>query len=154
MKWYVDISFTTHPDFKSHTGGVMIYGCGVSISVSKKQKLNTRSMESELVGADDMTIMILWMKLFLEEQGYEISRNILYQDNKSAILLQKSGKQRSSSQRTRAIRVRSCAGGVAVSFMALTLGRLRSPCLTDLAGLRSAWKLGVLVVDCQSKRQW
>ena len=85
---------------------MMTYGRGAPITVSKKQKLNTRSStESELVGADDVTIMILWTKLFLEEQGYEISRNILYQDNKSAILLEKNGKQ-SSSQRTRAINIR------------------------------------------------
>ena len=106
IKWYVDASFGVHPDFKSHTGGTMTYGRGAPITVSKKQKLNTRSStESELVGADDVTIMILWTKLFLEEQGYEISRNILYQDNKSAILLEKNGKQ-SSSQRTRAINIR------------------------------------------------
>jgi hypothetical protein len=33
-----------------------------------------------LVGADDVSVMILWTKLFLEEQGYEIEKNILYQD--------------------------------------------------------------------------
>jgi hypothetical protein len=49
--------------------------------------------------------MILWTKLFLEEQGYNISQNILYQDNKSAILLEKNGKK-SSSKRTRAINIR------------------------------------------------
>ena len=49
--------------------------------------------------------MILWTKLFLEEQGYEVEQNILYQDNKSAILLEKNGK-RSSSKRTRALNIR------------------------------------------------
>jgi hypothetical protein len=49
--------------------------------------------------------MILWTKLFLEEQGYEIGKNVLYQDNKSAILLEKNGK-RSSSKRTRALNIR------------------------------------------------
>jgi len=32
---------------------------------------------------------MLWMMLFLEEQGYPIKENILYQDNMSAILLKK-----------------------------------------------------------------
>jgi len=106
VKWYVDASFAVHPDFKSHTGACMTLGTGVPISMSRKQKLKTRSStEAELVGADDAANMILWTKLFLEEQGYRIDKNILYQDNKSAILLEKNGK-RSSSKRTRALNTR------------------------------------------------
>ena len=97
IKWYVDAAFAVHPDFKSHTGGGMTYGCGMPITQSRKQKLNTRSStESELVSADDMSTMILWMKLFMEAQGYEIKQNILYQDNKSTILLENNGKKSSS----------------------------------------------------------
>ena len=62
IKWYVDASFAVHPDFKSHTGAVMHFedGAGAVQSVLRKQKLNTRrSMESELVGADDISVMIL-----------------------------------------------------------------------------------------------
>jgi hypothetical protein len=74
-------------------------GEGTVQSISRKQKLNTKSStESELVGAHDVSIMILWTKLFLEEQGYEIEKNILYQDN-SAILLETNGKK-SSCKRT------------------------------------------------------
>jgi hypothetical protein len=106
IKWFVDASFAVHPDFKSHTGGAMSYGRGVPISISRKQKLNTRSStEAELVGVDDVSTMILWTKLFLEEQGYRVPCNIVYQDNKSAILLETNGK-RSSSKRTRAINIR------------------------------------------------
>jgi hypothetical protein len=106
IKWYVDASFAVHPDFKSHTGAAMTYGGGSPITMSRKQKLNTRSStEAELVGADDAINMILWTKLFLEEQGYQVEKNILMQDNKSAILLEKNGK-RSSTKRTRAINIR------------------------------------------------
>ena len=67
---------------------------------SRKQKLNTRrSTEAELAGAGDASVMILWTKLFMEEQGYPIEKNILYQDNKSTILLENNGK-RSSGKRT------------------------------------------------------
>ena len=48
--------------------------------------------------------LILWTKLFLKEQGYDVMSNVLYQDNKSAILLEKNGKK-SSSSRTRAINI-------------------------------------------------
>lgn len=49
-----------------------------------------------MVSTDDIIVMILWMKLFLEAQGYTIQKNILYQDNKSAILLKENGKKSSS----------------------------------------------------------
>jgi hypothetical protein len=108
IKWYVDASFAVHPDYKSHTGATTSYGDGDGAvqSISRKQKLNTRSStESELVGVDDVSVMIPWTKLFLEEQGYDINSNILYQDNKSAILLETNGKK-SSGKRTRALNIR------------------------------------------------
>ena len=107
VKWYVDDSFAVHPDYRSHTGAVMTLGEeGSIISMSKKQKLNTRSStEAELVGADDTTTMILWTGLFMEQQGYSLKKNVLFQDNKSAILLENKGK-RSAGKRSRALNVR------------------------------------------------
>jgi hypothetical protein len=105
IKWYVDAAFAVHPDFKSHTGGNMTYGQGAPISMSRKQKLNTRSStEAELVGPDDLSVLILWTRLFMQSQGYEIDKNILFQDSKSTILLEQNSK-RSSSSRTRAINI-------------------------------------------------
>ena len=107
IKWYVDASSAVHPEFRSHTGSVMTFGRGVPISQSHKQKLNTRSStETEVVGVDDAMSPILWTRLFLEAQGIEVQRNILYQDNKSAILLENNGKK-SSSKRTRAMNMHS-----------------------------------------------
>ena len=106
IKWWVDAAFTVHPDFKSHTGGILSYGSGATQSFSREQKLNTKSStEPELVGADDISVPILWTKLFLDAQGYEVDQNILYQDNKSTILLEENGKQ-SSGKWTRAINTR------------------------------------------------
>ena len=48
---------------------------------------------------------ILWTRYFLKAQGYQVDENILYQDNKSSILLEKNGKA-SSSKRTRHISIR------------------------------------------------
>ena len=36
--------------------------------------------------------MVLWSCLFMETQGYEVKDNIVYQDNKSTILLDKNGR--------------------------------------------------------------
>ena len=88
LKWFVDVSFAVHPDFRSHTGAGMTTGKGLIMSMSRKQKLNTRSStEGELVGADDAAQMILWTMHFMEAQDYEVKDNILYQDNKSTIKL-------------------------------------------------------------------
>jgi hypothetical protein len=85
---------------------MMTLGHGSVQSLSKKQKLNTKSStEAELVGADDASVLILWTKLFLAEQGYAVNDNILFQDNKSMILLQENGKK-SSGSRTRALNIR------------------------------------------------
>ena len=48
------------------------------------------STELELVSIDDVLGMISWCKYFMEVQGYTIESNLLYQDNKSTILLAKS----------------------------------------------------------------
>jgi hypothetical protein len=106
LKWLIDAAFAVHPDFRSHTGGILTMGRGAIISQSRKQKLNTKSStEAELVGADDMSTMMLWSALFLEAQGYKVKKNILYQDNKSTIQLLKHGKA-SSSKRTRHLNIR------------------------------------------------
>ena len=44
-------------------------------------------------------LSILWKQLSLESQGYDVTDNIIYQDNKSAILLEKNVKA-SSGKRT------------------------------------------------------
>jgi hypothetical protein len=49
--------------------------------------------------------MILWTKLFLEAQGYDVEKNIVYQDNKSAILFETNGKK-SLGKRTHALNIR------------------------------------------------
>jgi hypothetical protein len=106
IKWWVDAAFGVHNDMRSQTGMTMTMGKGSVYASSVRQKLNTRSStEAELVGADDAIGMILWTRLFLENQGYMVRDTKLYQDNQSAMLLEKNGK-RSSSKRTRHINIR------------------------------------------------
>jgi hypothetical protein len=106
VKWWVDASFATHKDCRGHTGATMSLGCGSVIGISKKQKINTRSStEAELVGVDDVAPQMMWTRYFMEEQGMKIEESVLHQDNLSAMLLQKNGKE-SRSKRTKHIRVR------------------------------------------------
>jgi hypothetical protein len=105
-KWLVDSSHGVHEDGKGQTGAGMILGRGAIISFSRKQKSNTRSStESELVGVDDTMPSILWSLYFLQEQGYGTTHATVYQDNKSAILLETNGKF-SSSKRTKHIKMK------------------------------------------------
>jgi len=101
MRWWVDASFAIHPDYKSHTGEVLLLGKGGVIGISRKQRLNTKSStEAEVVGVDDASSQILWTNYSIKAQGYQINETLVYQDNQSAILLEKNGKQ-SSGKRTR-----------------------------------------------------
>ena len=107
VKLWVDGSYTMHPDMRSQTGGTMSLGKGAIISTSIKQKMNTKtSTETELIAADDLMPHILWTNYLLNWQGYNSKDTILYQDNKSAILLEKNGKK-SSSKRTNHIAIRN-----------------------------------------------
>ncbi len=106
LKWWVDASFAVHPNLRGHTGGGLSLGRGFPIVGSTKHKLNTRSStEAELVGADDFMPATCWTRHFMEAQGYPIKDNVLCQDNKSSILLEKNGKA-SSSKRTKHVNIR------------------------------------------------
>ena len=101
MKTWVDVSYGIHDDCKSHTGGAMSWGWGVLLTKCQKQKLNTKSStEGEIVGVSDFLPNMIWARMFLEAQGFQIEENILYQDNQSAILIEKNGR-RSSGQKTK-----------------------------------------------------
>lgn len=105
-KWWVDASFAVHPDCRSHSGGMLSLGGGAPYAGSRRQKLNGKSStEAELIAVDDFIGQVLWTQQFLRAQGYETMRSVVYQDNQSAILLEKNGR-RSGSKRTRHIDVR------------------------------------------------
>jgi hypothetical protein len=93
IQWHVDAAFAVHKDMKSHTGATMTLGSGTICSISTKQKVNTQSStEAELVGFDDVVSKILWSKLFIEAQGFEVKANIVYRDNTSSMRLEENGK--------------------------------------------------------------
>jgi hypothetical protein len=48
------------------------------------------------MGDDDFMPEICWNHYFMKVQGYAVKNNILFQDNKSSILLEKNGKALSS----------------------------------------------------------
>lgn len=81
-------------------------GKGCSISISTKQKINTRSStESEVVGANNDMYLVLWVRYFLENQEYNIKDNVVYQGNQSAMRLENNGCG-SSTENTRHMEIR------------------------------------------------
>ena len=114
--WNVDASFAVHKDMRSHTGAVLTLGQGALLSMSRKQKINTRSStEAELIEVDSTITFIEWVQLFVECQFEKLPRHsvlhkignqtALEQDNTSAIQLERNGK-RSSTKRTRHINIK------------------------------------------------
>ena len=53
---------------------------------SSKYKLNTKiTTESDIVGTSEYVTFNIWLVMFYQAQGYEITTNVLFQDNESAI---------------------------------------------------------------------
>ena len=73
---------------------------------STKQNMNTRiSTGNEIVEVDDFMPDVLCTRYWLYIQGYDVFDNIVYQYNKSAILLENNVKA-SISKRTKHINIR------------------------------------------------
>ena len=106
LHWWVDASYAVHKDMRSHTGGTLSLGKGSVYSTSTRQKINTKSStEAELVAVDDCMPMIIWMRNFLMAQNLNVEDNLVFQDNQSAMLLERNGRA-SSGRRTRHINIR------------------------------------------------
>ena len=70
----------------------MTLGHGSIVSLSNKQKINTHSlMEAELVGVNDAMSLVLWVWSFLQTQGFDVTDNVIFQDNQSTMLLVNNG---------------------------------------------------------------
>ena len=106
VHWWVDASYGTHTDLKGQTGATISIGKGCVTSEFLKQKINvTSSTIRELVGVHEVSPQVLWTKSFLQNQGFEVNKSTLYQENMSAMLLENNGRASSSIQ-TKHIEIR------------------------------------------------
>jgi hypothetical protein len=110
LTWSVDASFAVHIDMRSHTSAVLLLGQGALMSMSLKQKINTKSStEAELVGVNDTTNFVEWIQLFVDQQISSINNDsvlkkigsdvVIQQDSTSTIQLE-NNRQASSTKRT------------------------------------------------------
>ena len=102
---YIDASYGTHPDGKSHTGVCMLLGKGAFFVQSCKQKIVSKSStEAEIVAVSDGLSEVIWARNFLLGQGVRLGPAVVYQDNQSTMALISKG--RSTSSRTKHINIR------------------------------------------------
>jgi hypothetical protein len=106
IRCYIDAAYGLHSDGKSVTGSAIVIGdAGPIHAKSSKQKIVTKSStEAEFVATSDSANQGLYMREFMQEQGYNIPPVIIYQDNMSCIALTNKG--RSTSERTRHMSIR------------------------------------------------
>ncbi len=94
LETFIDASYATHNNMQGHTGGAMSFGWGVIHEKASKQKINTKSStESEVVGVSKYVPHKIQMINFLHAQGYDLKKCVLYQDNQSAIKMEKNGRK-------------------------------------------------------------
>ncbi len=104
VHWYVDGSHQVHDDCREQIGCLMTMGKGAAISSSNVMKYNTQSStEMELISIHDKLPDIIWTRYFVEGQGYDIDKYMIFQDNMSLLSLEKNGRV-SSSKRTKHIK--------------------------------------------------
>jgi len=90
---WIDAAYAVHCNMRGHMGGVMSLGHGIVHGKSSKQKINVKSStESELVGLSEYLPYNLWLRMFMSDQGYSLKNNIIFQDNQSAIKMEKNGR--------------------------------------------------------------
>ncbi len=71
---------------------LLIFGQGAVPSSSNKMKCNTKnSTETELILFANKLADVIWMRYFIECQGYDIDEYVVFQDNMSMLLLEKNG---------------------------------------------------------------
>ena len=91
---FVDSAYPVHENMRSHTGGLVSFGIGAAHARTTTSKINVKSAtESELVATVEYLPYTLWFRHFImEAQGYSLKDNVIYQDNKSAILMKINGR--------------------------------------------------------------
>ena len=85
-------------DIKGHTGSNIFLVKGCVPRISKKRKTSTTSStQGKVVRVYVALSQMMWTQYFLTNQGSEINKYILCQDNKSSILLEEKVRESSYS---------------------------------------------------------
>jgi len=79
VHWYIDRSHRIHEDCRGQTGSLVAFGQGAVSSSSNIMKCNTQSStETERISLADKLADIIWMRYFIECQGYNINEYVVF----------------------------------------------------------------------------
>ncbi len=93
IHWYIDGSHQVHEDCRGQIGSLVTFSKGAVSSSSNKMKCNTKSStETEIIPLGDKLSDVVWMRYFIECQGYDIDDCVIFQDNMSALSMEKNGR--------------------------------------------------------------
>ena len=94
MNKQIQMLYGVNPALKIHTGGCVFFGYLMVHCKSSKQNINTKSStKAKLVGVDHYLPYSIWICLFMGAQGYDIKKNILFQDDQIAVKVEENGKK-------------------------------------------------------------
>jgi hypothetical protein len=106
IHWYIDGLHQIHGNCQGQIGSLVTFGKGAVSRSSDKMKCNTKSStETEIISLGNKLSNVVWMRYFIECQGYDIDESIIFQDNMSALLMEKNG-QISVSKQLKHIKVK------------------------------------------------
>jgi hypothetical protein len=89
---YIDASFDTHFDCRSHTGMVVMLGKAMILAKSTKQKIMTKSAaEAEFIALTDFASEVIRLKPFYYGQNHIAESAIIYEDNTACISVAERG---------------------------------------------------------------
>jgi len=92
LMFWGDAAFDVHEGALSHGGLLASFGIGCLFMKSFKHKLNSgSSSEAELVTLWEAVVHVAWARMFLFCLGYIQRATVIYQDNKSTIMLAENG---------------------------------------------------------------
>ena len=93
LRTWIDGSYAVHENMRGHTGGGMSLGWGLVHAKATKQKLNSKSStETEVIAVSEYVPYKIWLINFMEAQGYKFKDKVLFQDNMSAMRMEKNGR--------------------------------------------------------------
>jgi hypothetical protein len=93
IHWYINGLHQVHEDCWGQTGSPVTFGAGAVASSSNKQNCNTKSLtKMEIIALQDKLSDVIWMRYFIKCQGYDINECVIFQDNMSALSLEKNGR--------------------------------------------------------------
>ena len=93
LRTWIDGSYAVCSNMRGYTGGRISLGGGLMHAKASKQKLNLKSStETEVIAVSKYVPYKIWLINFMEAQGYKFKDKVMFQDNMSAMKMERNGR--------------------------------------------------------------